>query len=120
MYKNMKDIQSVFDALQDKKSQRKELQAAYRDALGNRQDYSDVKDQLTELRDLKKSIEHEVQAEMGNDYDRLENLKHAIKDDQEMLSDIAVTQFMQGETVAITDQDNNEYEPVLSVTFKKI
>ncbi len=88
--------------------------------LAGNQAYEDIKDQLKELRDLKKTIEHEAQAEMGADYDKLDELKQDIASDQEMLADIALTQYANGEEVVVTDRDESEYEPVFSVRFKKV
>ena len=37
-----------------------------------------------------------------------------------MMSDIALNKIMKGETVEITDQYDNKYEPLFSVKFRKI
>ena len=116
----MKDLQEVFTGLQEKKQEKKKLQSVYKDALSNNQPYSDLVDKLKEMREKKKTMEYQIQAELGADYDRLEDLKLEIKAEQEMLSDIALTQYMQGEEVTITDEHDQEYEPVLKVSFKKV
>ena len=57
--------------------------------------------------------------ELGKDADRIEVLKRDIQQDQEALRDIALSTLMNGDTVKVVDQDNNEYEPIFSVKFKK-
>jgi len=36
-----------------------------------------------------------------------------------LLTDLAINTLMSGETVKITDAENNEYEPKFSVSFRK-
>lgn len=115
----MKNLQDVFADLQAKKQEKKQLQSVYKDTLKNSEEYVHINDQLAEIKEQKKAIEFALQAEMGSDYDRLEDLKLEIKSLQEMLSDIALTQYMKGEEVKIVDGEQ-EYEPVMKVSFKKV
>ena len=49
-----------------------------------------------------------------------EDLKIDIASDIELLTDVALSSMMKGESVGISDKYENEYEPVFKVMFKKI
>ena len=53
----MKDLQTVFNELQEMKHERKRLQAVYKDALHNSEEYIDAVDKAKEAREHKKAIE---------------------------------------------------------------
>ncbi len=116
----MKKLQEVFNRIQQSKKSQKDIRSQYKDALDNNQEYQIIKEKLERLKEEKKAIEMTIQSQMGNAWTALENLKEDIKSDQELLSDIAVTQLMEGESVEVTDENENEYEPQFSVRFKKI
>ncbi|MDA1334492.1 MAG: hypothetical protein O2794_00550 [bacterium] len=115
----MKSAQEIFDRMQEVKVEQRELRRAYKDTLDNMTDYRELVDQYNKARDKKLSIEHKVKQDSANEFAKLETMKMNLKSDQEMLSDIALTTMMKGEQVEITDQHQNEYEPVFSVKFKK-
>ncbi len=56
---------------------------------------------------------------MGSNYERLEKLKHEVKDNQEMLAGITLNYFIDGKAVEIKDEYNNLYEPIFSVRYQK-
>ena len=116
----MKSLQKVFDDLQESKQELKELNSAYKDALNNSSEHEKLKEQIKDLRDEKKSIEYTIQAQMGSGYERIEELKLHIKEMKEMLSDIALNQYTKGEVVVVQDRYDNEYEPLVSIRFKKV
>ena len=116
----MKSLQAVFDDLQESQREYKELNSIYRDALANSSKHQDLKEKIKEYRDQKKSIEYTIQAQMGADYDKIEKLSLHIKELKEMLSDIALNQYTKGELVSVQDKHENEYEPLVSIRFKKV
>ncbi len=116
----MKKLQEVFNRIAKSKKSKKDIMDQYRDALDNNAEYNKIKEKIKRLRDEKKSIEMMVQAQMGNAWTALENLKEDIQSDTELLSDIAVTQLMEGESLEVKDDNENEYEPQFTVRFKKI
>jgi len=116
----MKSLQSVFDDLQESQKELKELNASYRDALLNSTTHEELKDEIKDLRVKKQALEYTIQAEMGSDYDRIEDLKLHIRELKDMMSDIAINQYAKGELEAIQDKYDNEYEPKISISFKKI
>jgi hypothetical protein len=115
----MQNIQEVFNRIQETKKEQKHIRTIYKDLLESSSEYRELSEKLQALKERKKQIETEARMELGGDADKIEVLKRDIKNDQEMLSDIALSTLMQGETVKIVDRDNNEYEPLFTVKFKK-
>jgi len=113
-------MQEVFDKIQEFKELRREIGREYRDALSQSSGYEDVKEELSKLREKKKTMESRVQAEMGSRFERLEKAKSEIENLEQMLTDIAMTTLMNGESINIKDKNNVEYEPSYKITFKKI
>ena len=110
----MKDIQEVFDEIQKLKKEKREISREYKYLLDNDGNYQKITEEAKKLRDQKKKIE-EV-----NKSPRLDELKNEIDALNEMASDIAITQLMEGKSIQIKDEYEIEYEPVYKVTFKKI
>jgi hypothetical protein len=116
----MRDIQEIFNRILEAKREKNSLQGTYKDAITNLAEYKDLTDQIATLQTKKKQIENALQQQFATELARLDEIKAHIKGDSQMLSDIALTMFMKGETVQIIDQQNRTYEPKFNVAFKKI
>lgn len=114
----MPNLQEVFNRIEERKRESRSIKLQYRDALESSGEYREVVDKLEQLRARKKQLEGIAWSEVGSK-DKFETTKLHIKEDREMLSDMALSTLMKGETVKVLDQDNNEYEPLFSVRFKK-
>jgi hypothetical protein len=115
----MQNIQEIFDRMQKKKKEAKEIKKMYREGLDAEQKYKDIVAEIKVLRDKKKQIETNVQVDLGEAYDKLELMQNDIKADQEMINDIAMNTIMDGKQVEIVDEYNNRYEPEFKVSLKK-
>lgn len=115
----MQNIQEVFNRLREIKKEAKDLKDMYKDALAQADEYDEITEQIKTLREKKKQIETRIQAEMGRAYEKLDDLKREVDTNKEMLSDIAMTTLMKGETVEVKDEYDNVYEPAFKVNFKK-
>ncbi len=116
----MSKLDEVFFRIQKTKREQKKIRDTYKDALVSYPSYQKTVEELNELKEKKKKIEADVKADFRNDFTKLEDLKIDLDTDLEMLSDLAMTQLMKGETVKITDEENQiEYEPVFNVRFRK-
>lgn len=115
----MQDLQDIYNRVRDTRSKIKDLRAQYKDALTAVPDYQSVKEKLQGHRLRKLQIENGTKKQMAADFDRMEQLKKSLVDDNQMLSDISMTKLMKGETVEVVDPDNNSYEPVFVVKFKR-
>ena len=116
----MQYMQKIFNQIQEFKKKRKEIGREYRDALSQSSGYEDLTDELKKLREKKKLLESGVQSEMGSRYEEFETAKNEIESLDEMLTDIALTNLMDGKNINLKDKDNVEYEPQYKITFKKI
>jgi len=116
----MQDIQEIFIRIEEAKKKLKDLKVVYKDALSVSGEYTEIVEQAKTLREKKKSIEMAVKEQFSAEIIQIEDLKIDIASDQELLSDIAMTKFMKGETVEVSDKFENQYEPVFAVKFKKV
>ena len=110
----MQDIQKLFDDIQKLKKEQRELRKEYNYSLDHDESYQELVDKLKVLREKKKNIED------GAKPLRFDEIKHEIQGLNEMVSDIAISTLMKGESVYLKDEYETEYEPVYKVTFKKI
>lgn len=117
---SMQNMQEIFDQIQELKQTRKEIGKEYRDALAQTSGYQEVTDEIKKLREKKKLLESGAQSEMGSRYEELETAKNEIISLEEMLTDIAMTNLMDGKNINIKDKNNVKYEPSYKITFKKI
>ncbi len=117
--KAMKDLQSIFNHIQEMKKDMKTIKREYADTLANADDLELILEELKKLKERKRQIEIRVQEQMGKRYAELEELKDEVESEQQMLNDIAMTTLMDGKTVEVMDEYQNRYEPLFSVKFKK-
>jgi hypothetical protein len=115
----MKSVQEIFKRLQEKRTQAKIITRKYKDELGTSHEYQKIKEEMDKLRAKKKTYEQSIKEQAGANFTRIEELKFAIRQDAQMLSDVALTSIMKGEPVAIKDE-HVEYEPVFTVRFRKM
>ena len=113
-------LPEVFKRMQDKKKEQRELKALYRDALSVNGEYQKILEELADLKIKKKKAEASVQADFKEEFNKLEGLKLNIAGDNQLLSDLALTQLTSGETVKIIDENQVEYEPIFTVRFRKM
>ncbi len=116
----MRNIQDIFNELEEIKNEQKSIRRDYKDMLANDGSYTQLKEAYDAARIAKKEAELAIQASMAGSYERLEELNAERRALEEMLSDIAMTQLMKGESIEISDKHHNNYEPVYKVSFKKI
>ncbi|MEK7643821.1 MAG: hypothetical protein AAB390_00785 [Patescibacteria group bacterium] len=116
----MPNLQEVFDRIQKSKKRQKEIRDMYNEALSGTPEYGELNDKLKVQRERKKQIEQTVKESFSKELTELEDIKVDIESDNELISDMSLTQLVKGETVAVKDQYENEYEPIFSVRFKKV
>lgn len=113
-----KSVQEIFGRLQEKRQQARIIASKYKSELASSHDYQQLKEQIEKLRERKKKHEASVREQAGANFARMEELKFAIKQDAQLLSDVALTAIMKGESIQIKE-DHVEYEPVFTVRFRK-
>lgn len=115
----MQDIQEIFNRVNEIKKEQKKIKNAYREALSGSSEYQEISEKLKTQRERKKQIENSIKRDFSSEWSKLEDFKIDLESEFTLLSDAALTKLMKGETVAVTDEYNNTYEPVFSVKFKK-
>lgn len=115
----MNDLQEVFNRIRETRTKAKEIRRMYQDSLISNQEYQEIKEKLEDLKLRKKAIEAEIQEEQIADFQKLDAYKMHVKNDLEMLSDLALNKLVSGESVEVVDEANNKYEPLFTVKFKK-
>jgi len=116
----MRDIQGIFDEIQELKQVRKEINREYRDTLVQTEGYEDLKEKVQTMREKKKFKEDEVRASFGSRWEDFEKTTAKISELEQMLTDIAMTNLMDGQNINLKDKNDVEYEPSYKITFKKI
>lgn len=116
----MPKIQDVFNRIQETKNKQKELKAIYKDALANSFEYQDIADKIKKLKEKKKEIESAISSDFSSEFAKLDSIKLDLESDNLMLSDMALNHVMKGELIEIKDADDNKYEPLFNVKFRKI
>lgn len=115
----MSTIQEVFHRIKETRQKAKEVRKMFKDTLASNSEYQEILEKLETLKARKKAIETEVREDTSANFRQLDAYRMHIKNDNELISDLAINQLMSGETVEIVDADNNRYEPHFSVKFKK-
>ncbi|MBP9869403.1 hypothetical protein KBC59_02505 [Patescibacteria group bacterium] len=115
----MQDLNEVHGRIKQKKDEKKKVNEIYRDALLQSKPYQDLLDEVKELRTKKLRMESEIRSGFTQEIEKMERLALDIKNDVELLSDMALSLVMKGETVEVTDEYDVKYEPVFKVSFKK-
>lgn len=115
----MNDLQTVFARIKETKRKQKEIRALYKDELTQHKEYQELLEKLDNLKARKKSIEADIKADLAGEIQKLEAYKMHIQNDNELMSDLAINQLMSGETVELVDENDQKYEPVFTVRFKK-
>lgn len=112
-------MEDVFKRIEDNKKQQKEIKKVYKNSLAINGEYQDILDQLEALKLKKKKIEDAIKSEFKEEFAKLDNLKISMTSDNQMLSDLALMQLVDGQEVRIVDENKVEYDPVFTVKFKK-
>lgn len=115
----MNDLQDVFNRIRETRVKAKEIRGMYKDSLTAHPEYAQIVEKIDALKLQKKQIETQVKEDQLADFQKLDAYKMHVKNDLEMLSDLALNQLVSGETVEVVDEANNKYEPLFTVKFKK-
>lgn len=115
----MKDIQEIFNQIQEEGRELRELRAVYKDSLNSTGEYQEIVEDINNKRVRKKQIEAAVDAQMSEHMAKMESIAKSIVNGKQMLADIALSTLIKGEIVKVVGPDDTTYEPSFSVRFKK-
>lgn len=115
----MPELNEIFQRIKTSKQEQKNVRSVYKDVLAQNAPYQAVIEQLNGLKVKKLQLETEIRSTFQKEMEQLEQLAESVKADVQLMSDIAMTKLMKGETVELVDENNTAYEPVINVRFKK-
>lgn len=110
-------LHEIYARLKDKKARRRDMTKMFQDELAAHPRYQEILEEIAKLREEKKSIENEIRAQA--DLAEYEGLKIDIKNDNELLADVALNLYVAQEPVEIVDEYNVRWVPIFGVRFKK-
>lgn len=116
---SMPDLKDVLQRIRATKQEKRRLGESLRDVLAQSKPYQDVVEEWKDVKAKKARLETEIRQEFVKELEKAEKLAADLKTDTQLLSDMALTKFMKGETIDIVDENDVKYEPVFKVTFKK-
>lgn len=115
----MNDLQEVFNRIRETRAKAREITKAYKNELLSNQEYQSVIEKIDTLKARKKQIEQQTMDAGVADFQKLDAYKMHIKNDKEMLSDLALNKLVSGDTVEVVDEAGDKYDPLFAVNFKK-
>lgn len=109
----------VFARQKEQKRKMRDLKKMIRDGFANSKSYQETNDQLELLKKKKAQIEMAIREEYAAEIVQIDKLRLSIAQDGDLMTDMAVSQMMKGETVEVKDENEVKYEPKFKVSFKK-
>lgn len=109
----------VFQRRSETRKQLRDLKTMLKDAFLNSKKYQETIKSIEQLKITKEQLENEIRQDYAKEVQKIGQLKLSIDNDTQLLSDLAVTQMMKGETVGLKDEFEREYEPKFKVSFSK-
>lgn len=116
----MQDIQEVYNRIQEKKKERKRLKQLLKDGLDASTPFREIKEEMDKMKAKRKEVENGVLASYEHERRDLEALEEEVKNEQQVMDDIALTMYMKGESIIFKNENDEEYEPTFKVKYKKI
>lgn len=116
----MSTIREVLARIEETKKQRKILKETINQALAGNAPWVRIKEEVTEDKArLERAKEAVLYPHYQGEMQELERLDLEIKNDTEVLSDIALNMFMKGENIEI-ENNGKTYRPKVSVLFQQM
>lgn len=116
---SQQNIQEIFNRIKEKQSEVKDLRSMCKEVLENSSQYKQIEEEMKVLRVKRKQIKDSVLEECSSELIKIDGLTADISSDQEMLTDMAINQYIKGESIELKDKYDTTYEPVFVVKFKK-
>ena len=115
----MAELKEIHERMKVKKNEKKDVSQLIRDVFDQSKPYQEVMDQLKTLKAKRLQLQNEIRAGLMSEVEKLDKLTLELQTDAMLMSDLALTMMMKGETVELTDENDVKYEPVFKVSFKK-
>jgi predicted nuclease with TOPRIM domain len=113
-------LQLIFDEVALKAQEAKAIKAELKDSLDQVSEYVELTEEAKRINERRKALREDIRRKMGDRYAKLEELEDDLKDDKQMMSDLAMAGITEGKPQTVKDSWGNEYEPVFSVKFRRV
>ena len=110
----------IFSRTKKTKKDKKDINAMIKDALVNSKNYMDALEARNESVVELKKAKGKVLMDFSKELENLDVLEADERNDNQLLTDLAINKITKGENPNIKDENGNEYEAIFSVKFKKI
>jgi sRNA-binding regulator protein Hfq len=114
-----RDLKSIHQRIKDQKAKRKNLKEIVKNELTANKAYQDLLEEIAKLKEKKVKMESDAKVRLQTELQEIDKLTVSIKADEQMMSDIALSKYVKGETVELKDEQDTEYVPEFKVRFKK-
>lgn len=115
----MKQVQEIFDRIQDLKIKIKDINGLVKEAKESNEEWVNLSEKIKKLQETRKGIEVKIKDTFSSELTKLDDLKIDLNSDSEMLTDVALNSYVKGKTIEVEDRYGNKYDPLFSVKFKK-
>lgn len=113
----MPTLESTYQKVNELKKERRVITSAINDELNANTRYQELQERIAKDREEAKSIKNTVLA--NADVEKLNGIKLELASMTEMLADIALNLYVEGQSVAVEDPQQGTLSPRFSVRFKK-
>ncbi len=112
-------LQLVFNETDKKRNRLRELKAMIKEQLEGKQEFQEIKETSESLRARKKALKLAINDDNKTECEEIERLETDIKSQKQLISDVAIKDYVAGKEIKVTDSYGNILEPVFSVKFVK-
>lgn len=109
----------VFARQKEEKKKVRELKRIVKDGFANSKAYQETVQEIDRLKKKKAEIERAINEQYAEEHKEIDRLRLSIARDADLLTDLAMTKLMKGETVELQDENEIKYEPKFRVSFRK-
>lgn len=113
----MQDIQEIWNRLEEKKQERKELKKMMRNIYMEDEGYQNLFAERQQINAKMKSIRVVIDQNYTDIITKIQDLTIDIDSDKELLTDITTSRVMKGESVVVVDKYEQECFPLFSASF---
>lgn len=115
----MQNLREVFERMTKQKEERKKIQAMLTDVLKSDETWVRMTDEIKAKRTARKLTEDALLSGFTSERERLDRLDLSIKTDAALVSDIALSMYIKGQSIDL-ETERGKYEPRISVSFKQM
>lgn len=112
-------LQLVFNEVDEKRNKLAILKRSLKDQLESLADYQSITDELEVLNQKKKQLIANVMSDNKKEVEEIDKLTLDLKSQKQLISDVALKDYLAGKKIEIVKPDGAIMEPVFSVKFVK-